>query len=75
MCMGGGSRAAPVYQSPAPPPAPVSAEAVELTEEDDLVDNGAKTKKSGRDALRIDKSNSLGVSATNASKSGLNLLK
>lgn len=76
MCFGGGGKApAPVYQSPAPAPAPVSATAVELKEEDDLVSDNGKNKKTGRDALRIDKSNSLGVAPTNTGASGVNLLR
>lgn len=64
MCLGlggGQSTPAPVYQSPAPAPAPVTAEAVELKEEDDLVTDTEQNKQSSKDALRIDRTNTLGT--------------
>ena len=77
MCFGGGGRSAPapVYQSPAPVPAPVSATAVNLKEEEDLVTDEQAGKKTGRDALRIDRSGSLGITPSRAGSSGINLLK
>ncbi len=75
MCFGGGrSTPTPVYQS-ATTPAPVTATAVELKEEDDLVTDEEKSKQTGRDALRIDKSNSIGVTPTSAGANGINILK
>lgn len=77
MCGFGGSKGSstPIYQAPTTP-APVTAQAVELKEEDDLVTNDAdKKKKNGRDSLRTDLSDPLGIgnAQSTTKKTGLNL--